>query len=119
MPDDLAAAEPDADAANDLAQCLTPLIAQLPERYRSAIEMSEIAGLTQNETANRLGLSLSGAKSRVQRARAMLQDLLLQCCRVELDHRGAIRDYEPKRACGPERCDSLYPSRPAHDNARR
>jgi RNA polymerase sigma-70 factor (ECF subfamily) len=44
-------------------------------------------------------------KSRVQRARRQLKDLLLECCRIELDRRGGIVDYSvrdvSKPPCGP------------------
>ncbi len=55
--------------------------------------------MTQGEMASREGLSLSGAKSRVQRARRMLREVLLQCCRVETDNRGHVVDYEPANGC--------------------
>ncbi len=100
MPDDVAMPEKPQEALSELAQCLTPLIARLPEHYRAALELSEIHGFTQNETAKRLGLSLSGAKSRVQRARAQLKDLVFQCCRIELNDRGSVVGYEPQ----PHRC---------------
>lgn len=98
MPEDAAIPEHDSAALSELAACLTPLIAQLPEHYRTALELSEIHGLTQNETAKRLGISLSGAKSRVQRARAQLKDLVFRCCHIELNDRGSVVDYEPH--CG-------------------
>lgn len=78
----------------DLAQCLLPWVSQLPEDYQQAIEMSELSGLTQSEVAQKLGLSLSGAKSRVQRGRKLLKKRLLACCRVELDRRGNVFSYE-------------------------
>jgi RNA polymerase sigma-70 factor (ECF subfamily) len=101
LPADLAAAEGErSDAARrELAECLNPLVDALPGPYRDAVRLSELHGLTQQETARRLGLSLSGAKSRVQRARRKLEEMLLACCRVELDGRGAIVDYEPRGAC--------------------
>lgn len=95
---DRIAAEPEADdvrARAQLSQCLIPLIDSLPPPYRDAVRLSELHGLTQRETAARLGLSLSGAKSRVQRARRKLRERLLACCEVELDGAGVIRDYEP------------------------
>jgi RNA polymerase sigma-70 factor, ECF subfamily len=99
VPEDLAAPEEEREALQELARCLTPLIQQLPERYRTALEMSELQGLTQQETAEHLGISLSGAKSRVQRARAKLEDLVHQCCRIELNGRGSVVDYEPRHRC--------------------
>lgn len=104
LPEDLIAPEPESQALEQLTQCLTPLIARLPEPYRTAFEMSEVQGLTQQEVARRLDLSLSGAKSRVQRARAKLQDLVLGCCRIERDHRGAIMHAEPGPDCACRTC---------------
>jgi RNA polymerase sigma-70 factor (ECF subfamily) len=74
--------------------------------YRQAVQLSEIEGLPQQEVADRLGLSLSGAKSRIQRGRLMLKDELERCCRFEFDRRGNVMDYEPRpertvcRNCG-------------------
>lgn len=103
LPDGLAApgTEGGRAAREELAGCLGPLVQALPEPYRDAVVLSELRGLTQRETARRLGISLSGAKSRVQRARHMLHERLLACCRVELDGRGAIVDYESRGGCGP------------------
>lgn len=92
------------------AEWLEELIAQLPETYRDAVRLAEIDGLTQQEVADGLGLSLSGAKSRIQRGRAMLRDVLEQCCRFEFDRRGNLLDVDPKpdrKVCG--HCDDLDP----------
>src|SRR5687768_16175290 len=50
----------------DLAQCLVPMIRQLPEDYRDALLLTDINGITQTAAAAQLGLSVSGMKSRVQ-----------------------------------------------------
>lgn len=83
----------------ELARCLVPLLDALPEPYRQALRLAEFEGATQREVGARLGLSLSGAKSRVQRARKMLREVLLKCCRVELDRRGGVVDYEARDGC--------------------
>lgn len=75
---------------------LDELIRQLPEGYREAVQLSEIEGLTQQAVADRLGLSLSGAKSRIQRGRAMFKEVLDQCCTFEFDRRGNLMDVDPK-----------------------
>lgn len=93
LPDELAAPEAERDYAAELAVCLQPLIHALPEIYQAALVLSELEGLPQKEVANRLGLSLSGAKSRVQRGRKMLRRRLLDCCDVETG-RGGILGYE-------------------------
>ncbi|WP_225960821.1 sigma-70 family RNA polymerase sigma factor [Nonomuraea africana] len=82
-----------------LAQCLKPLVAGLAEPYREAIVRTEYEGLTQAEAARRAGVSVPGMKSRVQRARRQLGDLLGACCRVELDTRKAVRSVEKQGPC--------------------
>ena len=90
LPDELATPEPERDYIAELALCLQPLIADLPETYRVALLLSEIEGLTQVEVANRLGLSLSGAKSRVQRGRERLRQLLFKRCDIETGKSGIV-----------------------------
>jgi len=109
MPGDIEAAsarvgdEPSAE--RELAACLEPLVAELAEVDRQALRLVDVDGLTHVEAARQLGMSVSGMKSRVQRARSRLRAVVEACCRVELDRRGGLIAYEPNRgdACGP--CD--------------
>ncbi len=98
LPEGLEAPEIDANdlARQDIESCLLPLIERLPDRYRQALVLSEIEGLPQRQVAERLGISLSGAKSRVRRGRAMVKGLLSACCRFVFDRRGTMVDYEVK-----------------------
>ncbi len=75
---------------------LDELIGQLPEPYQEAVRMSELLGLPQRVVAEQLGLSLSGAKSRVQRGRALLKEHLDQCCVFHFDQRGNLMGCDPK-----------------------
>jgi RNA polymerase sigma-70 factor (ECF subfamily) len=86
-------------AMQELAPCLLPLLATLPRPYREALRLADFEGVKQREIASALGLSWSGAKSRVQRARKMLRDALLDCCRVELDRQGRVVDYDVGTGC--------------------
>jgi len=105
LPAELAAPSDDDDeqARRDIGACLIPMVESLPTAYREAVVLSELAGRPQKEIARRLGLSLSGAKSRVQRGRALLKEKLLACCRIERDGRGRAIDYEV-RGGGPCGC---------------
>jgi RNA polymerase sigma-70 factor (ECF subfamily) len=85
-------------AAGELARILGHFVAMLPEPYREALQMSELEGITQSEAARRAGISVSGMKSRVQRGRVQLRELLDECCDIEQDTRGAIIDVEPRNA---------------------
>lgn len=107
LPEEIVAEEREGAGAatRELAECLHGFVDLLPPKLRDALLLSEIEGLTQQETADRLGISLSGAKSRVQRARAKLEETLRSCCRFELDRRGAIIDYERRaERCGDAPC---------------
>lgn len=75
---------------------LDEMIQSLPDGYRQAVRMAEIEEQSQRDVADRLGLSLSGAKSRIQRGRAMLKDVLQRCCSFELDVRGRVMGCDPK-----------------------
>lgn len=103
LPDDLEAPRAERDAIAELAACLQPLIDDLPEIYRQPLVMSEIEGLPQKEVAHRLGLSLSGAKSRVQRGRERLRQRLHACCDIEIGKHGVL-DYTPRDARCQARC---------------
>jgi RNA polymerase sigma-70 factor (ECF subfamily) len=59
--------------------CIVPLAQRLPEDYRSAL-LWDLDGVPQQEIAERQGLGLSGAKSRVQRARGLLAAEFSRCC---------------------------------------
>lgn len=90
---------PEADPAAELALSLKEMIDELPEPYRQALLLTEYQGLSQKQLAESQRLSLSGAKSRVQRAREKLRDMLLQCCHFEFDRRGGIVDYYEHCCC--------------------
>lgn len=90
---------PDDDIVSELLPCVRAMVLALPEQDRQALILTEYQGLTQKELGERLGLSFSGAKSRVQRAREKLKQELLACCHFELDSRGRILDYQPRCDC--------------------
>ncbi len=97
---DVLAKEPEFDNYNeDVGRWLLGMLPSIPERYRAAVELAEVEGLTQQDVGQRLGLSLSGAKSRVQRGREMMRNMLLDCCHLEFDRRGNVVDYERRGGC--------------------
>lgn len=103
-------------AQQELAACLRPMVLRLPAHYREAVVLVDLEGLTQRDAAERLGLSVSGMKSRVQRGRRALKAMLQDCCRVQLDAGGRVTDYEvrsgscTRRAC---RCHGAASGGPA------
>ena len=112
-----AEAERDAVQANrELATCLRPIIDRLPEIYRDAVVLADLERITQREVAGRLGLSVSGAKSRVQRGRQAIKAMLQDCCRIQLDAGGRVTGYEMQSAScaeGTGRCHGSDGNGPA------
>lgn len=100
LPPDLIGVERiDEPPGPDLTRCLPGLLAGLSAADREALRLTAIEGLKQRELAERLGVSHSGAKSRVQRARKRLRQLVEACCRPELDRLGGIIDIHPSPEC--------------------
>lgn len=98
LPEDWAADDDnDTDLSSEFALCLRPMLDDLPDKYREVLLLTEYEGLTLQEAADKLNLSLSGAKSRVQRGRESLKRNLLQCCHFEFDRYGRMIDYYPYR----------------------
>jgi RNA polymerase sigma-70 factor (ECF subfamily) len=99
LPETIKATEkkPPVSASTEIASCIKPLIEGLPEKYREAITLTELKGMTQIELSENLGLSLSGTKSRVQRARGKLKEELLECCHFEFDRRGTLLSYQSRK----------------------
>jgi len=86
-------------AEKELALCLLPLINKLPDLYREAVQLVDIEGESQVNAARRLGLSTPAMKSRVQRGRQKLKQLLLNCCAIETNKRGSLVAYSSDSDC--------------------
>jgi RNA polymerase sigma-70 factor (ECF subfamily) len=82
------------DVLRELAPCLLRMVERLPEPYRQAMTLADFEGLTHQQLADRTGISLTAAKSRVQRARQQMREMIQDCCRLQRDGRGNVMDYE-------------------------
>lgn len=97
LPEDLPASEDRAvTPLDDLAQCLPRVLAELSEADRLALTLCDLEGQPQQVLAERLGLSLPGAKSRLQRARARLRQRLVTVCQVRFDDSGQVCCFTPR-----------------------
>ena len=101
--DDLEArtAEEEQNLNELVAAWLPKMVSKLPESYRDAVELYEFKGIPQQEIADKLGISLSGAKSRIQRGREKLKSMLFECCSFQKDRRGNVIGYVQNN---PENC---------------
>lgn len=79
------------ESSRQLADCcLRPMIESLPPIYRDALIWTQLEGMSQKELARKLGISETGARSRVQRAREKLKEVILSCCNYQFDRYGNI-----------------------------
>ena len=93
--------EPSGQAGRELAHCLRPMLSRLPDHYREAVTLIDLDGLSQQDAAAQAGLSLSGMKSRVQRGRRALEQVMHDCCCIETDAGGRVMDYQMRGVdCG-------------------
>lgn len=91
LPEDIVA--PDTEVAppvDGLSQCLPRALSELSETDRAAIIYCDIEGKSQQQFADYLGISLPGAKSRIQRARQRLKTKLEKNCKVRFDDEGNV-----------------------------
>lgn len=96
LPDGLSAEDEVTAPVDSLAQCLPRVLAELSADDRDAITCCDLEGMSQADYATRLGLSLPGAKSRVQRARTRLKAQLASACGVQFDEAGRVCCFTPR-----------------------
>ncbi|HNW51036.1 MAG TPA: RNA polymerase sigma factor SigZ [Prolixibacteraceae bacterium] len=84
---------------DDIASGLKEVINTLPQKYAQALMLVEFDGMMQSELAKELNISVSGAKSRVQRGRQLLKNTLMNCCHFEFDKYGTIVSSHPIHCC--------------------
>lgn len=82
------------DLTSELSSSVHGMLDCLDEEDRSALLLADIQRLKQKDLARELGISYSGAKSRVQRARQKLRKAFLECCHFEFDHMDRAMDFQ-------------------------
>ncbi len=92
--------------SEELRRYVRSVVDRLPPHYRDALRCIELEGLSQVELARRLGLSVSAAKSRIQRGRALLRQEMERCCHWETDRYGKVLAVEPRSQCTCQEPDS-------------
>jgi len=97
LPDDLHAALPeDFPPVDSLTACLPRVLSELSPTDREAIVLCDLSGLSQADYAAQVGLQLSAANSRLQRARRRLRAQMTIACQVRMDAGGQVEDFVPR-----------------------
>ncbi len=87
------------DMYQELSVYIEPLIGFLPEKYGAALRMADIEGLKQQEIADKLNLSLSATKSRIQRGRKLLKEEIHSCFHTKESSNSGLTDFDLKESC--------------------
>jgi RNA polymerase sigma-70 factor (ECF subfamily) len=78
--------------------CMEPLLNTLPEEVAQLLRWADMQGRPMQTIADELGISLTAAKSRVQRARKDFVKTTRDCCAITVDARGRVTDLTPHDA---------------------
>ncbi|MBV9733782.1 MAG: sigma-70 family RNA polymerase sigma factor [Verrucomicrobia bacterium] len=84
----------DSEFRQGLSAYAAKVIEGMPAEDREALTLTELDGLSREELANHLGISVSAAKSRVVRARAKLRKAIEDCCRLITDPYGKVIGWQ-------------------------
>lgn len=96
LPEDMAVEIDEPPTVDSLAACIPRVLSELNEQDREVILLCDLQGMTQEAFAQLKGISLSGAKSRVQRARKRMQEQLTRVCQVAFDENGQVLHFVPR-----------------------
>lgn len=97
------------DSTKGLDQCIHHLIAMLPDDYREIIIDSEINGIAQKTLAEKYSMAYPSMRSRVQRGRERLKQILYNCCHIQTDKHGNILEVRQKDDCNGPCATALSP----------
>jgi RNA polymerase sigma-70 factor (ECF subfamily) len=88
---DRAVLSPDVDLSRaQMRSCILDLVHRLAPSHRDVVVVSELGGLSDQETADALGVTLGAAKIRLHRARRALRELLERECHTFRDERNEL-----------------------------
>ena len=85
----------------EVEELMKPLIKLLPDKYATPLQLSDIEGLNQTEVSKKMNLSLTATKSRIQRARILLKEKIIECSNLEINTKGNPISIEIKSSCKP------------------
>ena len=89
----------DTSDSKSFEKCMLRFVNELPEKSREALVQTELGNLSQKEYAEKLGISYSGTKSRVQRAKEELKELFVSCCAKEIPGSNGKLEFKDPEDC--------------------
>lgn len=96
LPANLPAPGEGAAPVDGLAACLPRALSEMGEHDADILRRCDLEGMSQVAYAREHGISLPGAKSRLQRARRRLKAHLTEACQVRRDEAGNVCCFVPR-----------------------
>lgn len=93
------------DERREVLGCMEPLLATLPADSARLLRLADMEDRTMQAIADDLGITLTAAKSRVQRARKEFVRATRECCAITVDARGRVTSLTPKNKSSAAECD--------------
>jgi RNA polymerase sigma-70 factor (ECF subfamily) len=84
--------------------CMQPLLDTLPSDAAQLLRWADMESRSMQSIADELGISLTAAKSRVQRARKDFVKTTSECCAITVDARGRVTDLTPRNTQKASEC---------------
>lgn len=92
---ELVCEEVETPTVDKLCQCLPKALNKLSTCDRTIITECDLLGCSQQQFAKQHQLTLTATKSRIQRARTKLRDVLLKQCHIVLDEQQKVSSFHP------------------------
>ena len=96
LPDDLPQDVLQPEPVDALAGCMERVLNELAEADADVIRRCDLQGMKLQAYADARGLTLPGVKSRIQRARRRMQDMIVRNCQVQFDEAGRVCCHVPR-----------------------
>jgi RNA polymerase sigma-70 factor (ECF subfamily) len=106
LPEQIAEEDPAPDALESLSACVQPMVALLPEPYRTTLHLADIELVSHKDISAITGKSLAATKADVRRARQRLHAVVADCCKLTTNAAATrVLDVEPHAAPCCRKCD--------------
>ena len=89
----------EANAIEELSQCIVPFIEKLPEEYSTLLKLSDLDNVPQKVIAEKMNMNYVTVRSKIQRGRKKLKEMFAECCHITSGGRGSVICHQKPSNC--------------------